>query len=132
MGAGGGSRSFSERPEVLRSIIEYAADAFFVHDLQGKLLDANQMACDSLGYDCGELLRMRVQDVEAGAPAEELVRAWERLAPGRPVTFEGLHRRKDGSVFPVEVRMGLLEAEGDRWCSPSPATSPGARRPRGC
>jgi len=112
VGTGDRSRPFSERPEVLRSLIEYAADAFFVHDLEGRLLAANQMACDSLGYACEELLEMRVQDVEAGASAEELARAWGRLAPGRPVTLEGLHRRKDGSVFPVEVRVGLLEAEG--------------------
>jgi len=103
---------FSERPEVLRSLIEYAADAFFVHDLEGRLLDVNQMACDSLGYACEELLELRVQDVEAGVPAEELVRTWGRMTPGTPVTVDGLHRRKDGSVFPVEVRLGLLEIEG--------------------
>jgi len=108
----GASRSFAGNPEVLRSLVEYAADAFFVHDYEGRILDANRQACDSLRYPCDELLGLRVQDVEVGLSSEEMTRAWGRMVPGHPVTLNGVHRRKDGSTFPVEVRVGLVEVEG--------------------
>jgi signal transduction histidine kinase len=37
------------------------------------------------------------------------------MRPGVPQTREGWHQRKDGTGFPVEVRMGLLETGGDRY-----------------
>jgi diguanylate cyclase (GGDEF)-like protein len=40
---------------------------------------------------------------------------WRRPACGEPVTTEGVHRRKDGTAFPVEIRVGLLgEVAGRR------------------
>jgi diguanylate cyclase (GGDEF)-like protein/PAS domain S-box-containing protein len=108
----GASRSFAGNPKVLRSLVEYAADAFFVHDYEGHILGANRQACDSLRYSCDELLELRVQDVEVGLSSEEMTRAWGRMVPGHPVTLDGVHRRKDGSTFPVEVRVGLVEVEG--------------------
>ena len=44
----------------LRSLIEHAADAYFVHDFEGRFLDVNRRACESLGYTREELLRMTV------------------------------------------------------------------------
>jgi signal transduction histidine kinase len=32
------------------------------------------------------------------------------MTPGVPVTREGIHRRKDGSTFPVEIRLSLFES----------------------
>lgn len=31
------------------------------------------------------------------------------MTPGEPQTFTGIHRRKDGTAFPVEVRVGIFE-----------------------
>ncbi len=39
---------------------------------------------------------------------------WRRLASGEPVATEGAQRRKDGSAFPVEIRVGLLGEVGGR------------------
>ena len=93
-----------------RRVVENAADAILVHDARGYFLDANQQACDSLGYSRGELLSMNVTDVEKGADIDALSRIWtQRGDETFPVTLEGEHWRKDGSVFPVEVRLGLLD-----------------------
>lgn len=92
-----------------RTLVEQAADAFFVVNAAGQIVDVNQQACDVLGYTSEELMALTVPDVQQGMALEEFQQAWAQLAPGHPISFEGQHRRKDGSLFPVEVRLGLLD-----------------------
>jgi PAS domain S-box-containing protein len=92
-------------------LVEQAADAIFVQDLEGRFVDVNRQACESLGYSREELLGMSVADVEAGREAGSLRDLWRQISSGRPRTLEGTHRRKDGSTFPVEIRVGVFEAE---------------------
>ena len=90
-----------------RAVVEQAADAILVFEPGGRIIDANRRACESLGYALGELLRLTVADVEADPAA----RARE-LAPGDTDTIPGRHRRRNGTTFPVEVRVGSLETGG--------------------
>jgi signal transduction histidine kinase len=47
---------------------------------------------------------MHPRDFDVGLDEPAIVRLAERVGAGETVTFESLHRRKDGTVFPVEVR----------------------------
>ncbi len=101
--------------ERFRAVIENAADAIFMHDLNGRILDANQQACDSLGYTREELLSLNVSDIETEQYlAGELAEIWRNLSSGERITLEGEHSRKDGSTFPVEIRLGLLDIGGEK------------------
>jgi diguanylate cyclase (GGDEF)-like protein/PAS domain S-box-containing protein len=102
------------RERRLRELLDNVADAFFVHDDRGRILDANRCACESLGYTKEELRAMNVADIEQNSSSGKFGRLWDDMVPGVPVTVEDVHRRKDGSTFPVEVRVGLLGADGDR------------------
>ena len=103
--------ALSRSEDRFKRLVEQAADAIFVHDLQGRFVDVNRQACESLGYTREELLRMSVADIEAGYEQGSLEKLWRQIASGRPRTLEGTHRRKDGSTFPVEIRIGEFEAE---------------------
>ncbi len=98
--------------EQFRHLVEHAADALLVHDLKGRIIDANQHACDSLGYTRDELLEMTVCDIELNITAETFATIKERLEQGELITFDGVHRRKDGTHFPVEVRFGSFKSGG--------------------
>ena len=100
--------------EKFRAYMEQAADAIFVHDYEGRFLDVNRWACESLGYSREELLGMNVQDIEQNFTLESAQRAWSEFQPGMPFTLYGTHRRKDGTTFPVEVRFGGFELEGQK------------------
>jgi two-component system cell cycle sensor histidine kinase/response regulator CckA len=96
-----------ESEERFRGLFEHAADAIFVLEQGGRIVDANRRACYSLGYTRQELLTMKVSDLDAGSRVLD-------LGPGETQTAENSYRRKDGSTFPVEVRYALLEAGGKR------------------
>ena len=95
-----------------RRLVENATDSFFLHDLEGNTVDVNQHAADALGYTRDELLSLSIGDVEIGRHDQSLRTMWEKLKSGKPMTATGIHRRKDGTTFPVDVRLGSLEVDG--------------------
>jgi len=99
-----------------RRLFDGAADAIFLRDLEGIVIDANQEACRSLGYAREELLGMSVARIDTDWNLEDARRLWNKLAREggqyHPLV-ERVHRRKDGSVFPVEIRLTLIEREGE-------------------
>ena len=89
-----------------RTLVDQATDAFYLHDLDGRLIDVNRYACECLGYTREELLQMSVLDIDADIEVDDLGLLWEKMTYGVAVAAEGIHRRKDGTTFPVEVRVG--------------------------
>ena len=89
-----------------RTFVDHATDALFVHDAQGKVLDVNRRACESLGFGRDELIGMtpRLFDAHAGVDESFERQIRKRLDAGESFDFETTHRRKDGTTFPVEVR----------------------------
>lgn len=99
-----------------RTLVENAADAIFLSDADGKLVDVNHMTCENLGYTREELLAGSVEDIDANFNSPEFLnQVWKELQPGRPVSIESNHRRKDGSVFPVQLRIAVLDIEDKRF-----------------
>ena len=74
----------------------------FVRRNDGQILEANAAAVASYGYNYEELLGLTVKELRApetmGMTAEQM-----DGADSRGILFETVHRRRDGSTFPVEV-----------------------------
>lgn len=107
--------ALQQSEERVRHLVEQAADAIFVVGLDGAIADVNQRACDSLGYSREELLTRSIRDIEPTATPERFADLLERLRPGAPVALEGEHRRQDGTSFPIEQRVALIEAGGKHY-----------------
>lgn len=98
-----------------QQIFDQMSDAAFLHDSEGRLIDVNLPACTSLGYSREELKSMTVADIVEGWTMPELRQLWREMPLGEARTAESRHRRRDGSSFPVEVRLSTFEtAEGRR------------------
>src|SRR5208282_2792314 len=97
-----------------RTFVDHATDAFMLHGEDGTVLDVNRHACESLGYSRDELIGMSTIDFDPDATAALLQSIHERLDAGETLTFERRHRRKDGTVFPVEVRVRVFRQDGRR------------------
>jgi diguanylate cyclase (GGDEF)-like protein/PAS domain S-box-containing protein len=97
-----------------RSLVEQASDSFYVHDLDGRIIDVNQHGCDCLGYRRQELLAMSMAEIDIDLSISELKYLRNQVSSKAPVALESRHKRKDGSIFPVEIRMGPIDINGQR------------------
>jgi PAS domain S-box-containing protein len=66
------------------------------------ILEANEAAVQTYGYSREELLSMTIRDLRAGSARQEIADQMAE-ADDRGILFQTLHRRKDGTSFPVEV-----------------------------
>ncbi len=99
----------------MQSAVDRASEAIFWTDASGRFRYVNDAACRGLGYSREELLRLGVQDVDPEFPAERWPEHWRELALRGSLEFETRHRRKDGSMFPVEVTANYFEFEGQAY-----------------
>lgn len=100
-------RQFSE-------LVELAGDAIYVSDFEtARVILVNEQACKSLGYTREELLQKNIADLNPVFIERNLQSGlWPKMVPGKIETLEVVHQRKDGSTFPVEVRVALIDYEG--------------------
>jgi PAS domain S-box-containing protein len=110
LGILGVSREITKEKELQEQLMltQYSVDnaiipIFWVDAKTGAIFYANEAACKSLGYSKEELANLGIIDID---PNFDEVR-WEdhakKLSLSRIFHFETLHRRKDGSIFPVEI-----------------------------
>ncbi len=96
-----------------RTLFERAGDAIFILDTEQenrfRIVAANQAAADIHGYMVDELLTMKITDLDVAESAEKVPSLFELMMKGDRVNAEVMHRRRDGSFFPVEMSAGVLE-----------------------
>ena len=111
---GASAPGISPSVAVLRSIIDTAMDGFWLATTQGRLLEVNETYCRMSGYSRTELLGMRILDLDIAIdpdPVTSPIVKWV-IEQGEH-RFETRHRRKDGTLFDVEVSVQYRpDAEG--------------------
>lgn len=104
-----------ESEQRFRALVDQASDVVLLFTKEGQILDANQQAYRSLGYSREELLLTNINEIDLMVKREDhREQLWNKLEPGQHTIFEGLYQRKDGSTYPAEVSLGVLELEGQR------------------
>lgn len=93
-----------------RLLHESMMDAFVRVDMAGRILESNSAYQAMLGYTAEDLLELNYTDLtpEKWHPSEARIIEEQVLRQGYSDVYEKEYRRKDGTVFPVEVRTFLL------------------------
>ncbi|MDG3495841.1 PAS domain S-box protein [Pseudanabaena catenata USMAC16] len=94
------------------AIFNTSLDGIHILDRDGNLLESNERFAQMLGYESSEITALNVADWEAKWTAEELREIFKDESFDEN-TFETLHRRKDGSIFPVEVSVRIMTWQGE-------------------
>jgi PAS domain S-box-containing protein len=101
------------RLRLFRSLIDQATDFIEVIDPEtGRILDVNLRCCAAHGYSRDEYLNLHVSQIgETVSRFNAIDSVIEELRRKGSVMLESKRRRKDGSVFPVEVNANLIRLE---------------------
>ncbi len=106
-------RELYESESRFRLCLDHASDMLMLLDRQCRIVDVNKTACDSLGYTREELIGHSSAFFDYAMPMADRNRLSERLSRGEAAEFQTRHRRKDGSEFPVEVRIAPVKNCGN-------------------
>lgn len=101
-----------ESEEKYRTLFDSASDVILIHDLEGRLLDANRVATECLGYSRDELLAMNVAGIvtpEFAALVPERIR---EIVKNGHMVFETADVTREGRLIPTEVSARLISYQG--------------------
>ncbi len=101
--------------EVLRqeALFNASTDGIHALDIHGNLIDFNVNFANMLGYSVEEIRGLNVSNWDAEYSKSELLERLKYLLPRRSALFETKHRRKDGSIFDVEISSCAMHWRGE-------------------
>ncbi|MDD4929858.1 MAG: EAL domain-containing protein [Gallionella sp.] len=102
----------SESFAALNSILETTLDGFWRVDDRGNLLDVNPAYSQQSGYTRAELLSMKILAFEPENDRTGLNSHLQHITENGRDQFETLHRRKDGTLWHVEVSATYRRIDG--------------------
>ena len=92
-----------ESEEKYRTLFDSAGDAIFIHDTEARMLAVNPAALERFGYTHAELTSRTIDQIDTPEEAAHAPDRITRLMEQGSLTFETVHRHKDGSFIPTEV-----------------------------
>ncbi|HPQ70898.1 MAG TPA: PAS domain S-box protein [bacterium] len=96
-----------------RTLVEHAGDAFYLVDpVTTRILEVNRQACQDLQFSHDQLLRFTIHDIDANDDNELIRTTLGQLEHNHKLTIETEHKRRDGTVFPVEIRLSPIQLNG--------------------
>ena len=104
-------QALRDQDQKFRALFDNVADAMFFTRPDGTFFEVNPAACRQLGYTRAELIGMSVTQI-AARQGFDVERAMRGFAETGYLSYETRHRRKDGSVFPVELTLTKIEHAG--------------------
>jgi PAS domain S-box-containing protein len=96
-------------------ITKYSNDMFFLINESGWIVMANDRALQVYGYNYDEILKLKVPDFRTEESMKTYETDFEKANDLGGTIFETEHKRKDGSVLPVEISLRRIDIEGKKY-----------------
>lgn len=101
--------------EIFAALFKTAHDGICIINLKGEILQANDAFCRMSGYSKEELTGMHISRLEAAQPPQEIAaRIEQTLAADGHVGFVTKNRRKDGSLFDIDLTALTVDKQNGR------------------
>jgi len=108
-----------ESEERYRALFDNSADAIFLVDIEepqvGRIVSANRAAAEMHGYTLDELLEKNIDDLDTPESAARAPGRIRDLIERGTLHFEVEHRRKDRSVFPMDVTASIVTLKDHKY-----------------
>ena len=109
-------KTLIESEEKYRQLFENESDAVMIFDAEThRFEDANRAVLDLYGYSKKEFLSLNVEDISAEKSKTKI--ALQKIkdnVPGSKLVPSRLHKKKDGTIFPVEIATGIYNSNGHK------------------
>jgi PAS domain S-box-containing protein len=102
----------TESFQAAQDCVQRAPFAIFRMDSDARVVEVNDQACRHLGYAREELIGRTVFDFDATFTPEKWRAHRQSLSQEGTRRFESLHRRKDGTIIPVEINVVRFQLDG--------------------
>ncbi len=96
-----------------KTLLESSSDSILIHDMNGRVLEANHVACEIFGYTHSKMVGKHIKDLRTNIHLTEFGQQIEKLKETEYFTFEMDSLRRDGTVIPQEVNNRLIEYDGE-------------------
>jgi PAS domain S-box-containing protein len=96
-----------------RILIDQSGDGIVVLDKDGKVFEANKRFAEMLGYTAEEIKELHIWDWELLIPREKLLKML-RTIDEKGHHIESKHRRKDGTIYDVEMSNNGADFAGQK------------------
>ncbi|MDD9946055.1 MAG: ATP-binding protein, partial [Myxococcales bacterium] len=97
-----------------RELIRQGEDVVLSLNADGCILETNREAERALGYERGQLVGEHIETVDRALAGEDFLKLLADLRTDGPQTLRHRYTRKDGSSYPVELRIGLIPERTER------------------
>ena len=94
---------------------KYANDIILLLDEKLNIIEANERALSSYGYNREELLRLNIRDIRSEEEIKHIDNHIRLLKEKKGAVVETAHKRKDGTAFPVESSLRLIDEGGKKY-----------------
>jgi PAS domain S-box-containing protein len=101
----------------LSHIINATRDGYLKVNRDGKVESANAVYANKSGYSLDELVGMEMSDLDALGVSAETAERTRRIIEQGSELFESVHRRKDGTLWPVEASVIFENINGGQLIS---------------
>ncbi len=107
-------QALKESEDKYKVLFSQSMEAIYLHDLDGQIVEVNEVASEQSGYSREELTNMSVFDLHpedpgsVNIPKDEILKQWKSWQPGQRHFFDAQHQRRDGSIYPVAVSTGKV------------------------
>ena len=95
-------KEIQKQHERYLKLMNLASDGIYIMDMSGKLLEFSEASAKMLGYSTDEMKNLSIYDWDVMFTKDEAL-ALVRNIPTEPITFETLHKRKNGTVYDASI-----------------------------
>lgn len=89
-------------------LFDYSSDEIFLADLNGRFIEINKRACESLGYSRDELLFMKFADIKTPKYRQQVIPNIQKIVEFGKLTYETEHLTKTGALIPIEMKSRMI------------------------
>ncbi len=104
-------KNLEKQKQYLQTVLQTTPDGFYVINSSGIFANVNDTYCQMTGFSKDEFDKLTINDIDINENTLETHIRMDRIKSKGYEIFEATHKRKDGSLFEVEMAVNYLDEE---------------------